>query len=289
VVESDEPDHVADFAPADAVSRRIADHVVEFLLEEMRAGRIPQEFLPLQAGVGNIANGVLALLGQHPEIPAFQMYSEVFQDAMVDLMRVGKLTGASATALTVSSGRMQDIYNDFNFFAERVVLRPQEVSNHPGIIRRLGVIAMNTVLEADIYGNANSSHIYGMDVMNGVGGSGEFTRNSYLSILMTPSIAKEGRISAIVPMCPHIDNNEHSVQVIVTEQGLADLRGLGPARRARLMIERCAHPMYRDYLHRYVDESRRGHIRHDLNRCFELHRNLMAYGSMLPEISHPAG
>jgi propionyl-CoA:succinyl-CoA transferase len=137
VVESDEPDHVADFAPADAVSRRIADHVVEFLLEEMRAGRIPQEFLPLQAGVGNIANGVLALLGQHPEIPAFQMYSEVFQDAMVDLMRVGKLTGASATALTVSSGRMQDIYNDFNFFAERVVLRPQEVSNHPGIIRRL--------------------------------------------------------------------------------------------------------------------------------------------------------
>ncbi len=283
VVESNEPDYVADFSPPDAISRKIADHVVRFLFKEKQANRIPPGFLPMQAGVGNIANGVLAVLGEDTDIPSFTMYSEVFQDAMVDLMLAGKLTGASATSLTVSSKRMQAIYDDFDFFASRIVLRPQEISNHPGVIRRLGVIAMNTVIEADIYGNANSSHICGMDVMNGVGGSGDFTRNSYLSILMTPSIAKNGRISAIVPMCPHIDNNEHSVQVIVTEQGLADLRGLGPAQRAREMINQCAHPMYREYLERYVIESRGGHIRHDLARCFELHRNLMEYGSMLPE------
>ena len=141
---------------------------------------------------------------------------------------------------------------------------------------------MNTALEADIYGNVNSTHLYGMDVMNGIGGSGEFTRNGYLSLMMTPSIAKGGKISAIVPMCPHIDHNEHSVQVLVTEQGLADLRGLGPKLRAEAIIRNCAHPMYRDYLSAYVRDSRHGHIRHDLTRCYELHRNLMDHGAMLP-------
>jgi propionyl-CoA:succinyl-CoA transferase len=146
----------------------------------------------------------------------------------------------------------------------------------------LGVIAINTALEIDIYGNVNSSHVYGMDIMNGIGGSGEFTRNSYLSIFMAPSVARGGSISTIVPMCPHIDNNEHSVGVVVTEQGLADLRGLGPMHRARTIIDRCAHPAYRETLHRYLQDSRLGHISHDLEHCFDLHRNLMAHGSMLP-------
>jgi acyl-CoA hydrolase len=81
-----------------------------------------------------------------------------------------------------------------------------------------------------------------------------------------------------------VDHNEHSVQVVVTEQGLADLRGLGPIERARTIIERCAHPMYRDYLRNYLESAPMGHIRHDLNRCFELHRNLLETGSMLPDI-----
>jgi acetyl-CoA hydrolase len=285
IVENSEPDRIAGFSPPDEVSNRIAGHVVEFLLSEMRAGRIPTGFLPLQAGVGNVANAVLSALGEHPEIPPFQMYSEVFQDAMLDLMFQGKLVGASATGLTLSGGKLKELVNHIDFFATRIVLRPQEISNHPGIIRRLGVMAMNTALEADIYGNVNSSHLYGMDVMNGIGGSGEFTRNSYLSIFMTPSIAKDGRVSAIVPMCPHIDSNEHSVQILVTEQGLADLRGLGPMQRARLIIDRCAHPAYREYLDRYILESRTGHIRHDLTRCFELHRNLLEHGEMLPGLS----
>jgi succinate CoA transferase len=283
VVYSDEPDRVAEFAPPDEDSRRIARHVVNFLLEEKRAGRIPPDFLPLQAGVGNVANAVIGAIGDHPDIPPFKMYSEVYQDAMADLMETGKLLGASATSLTLTASRLKNITENLDYYAPRIILRPQEISNHPGIIRRLGVIAMNTALEIDIYGNVNSSHLYGMDVMNGIGGSGEFTRNSYLSIFMTPSIAKDGKISKIVPMCPHIDNNEHSVQVVVTEQGLADLRGLGPMQRARLIIEKCAHPLYKDYLQRYIREARSGHIRHDLTRCFELHRNLMEHGTMLPE------
>lgn len=283
IVENDEPDHVGEFGAPDEIGKQIAGHVVKFLLDEMSAGRIPDTFLPLQAGVGNVANSVMAALGNHPDIPPFQMYSEVFQDAMYDLMAKEKLMGASATSLTVTIEKLRQMVDNIDFFAPRIVLRPQEISNNPGIIRRLGVIAMNTALEIDIYGNVNSSHLYGMDIMNGVGGSGEFTRNSYLSILMAPSIAKGGKISTVVPMCPHIDNNEHSVQIVATDQGLADIRGLGPQQRAQLIIERCAHPDYREYLERYAKEARLGHIRHDLNRCFELHRNLLEYGTMLPE------
>ena len=283
IVENDEADQVASFSAEDEISQKIAGHVIEFLLKEQRSGRIPPEFFPLQAGVGNTANAVLAGLGHHPEIPPFYMYSEVFQDAMVDLLVDGKLLGASATALTIVPDKLTQIIENMDFFGEKIVLRPQEISNHPGMIRRLGVIALNTALEIDLYGNVNSSHVMGTQIMNGVGGSGEFTRNSHLSIFMTPSVAKGGKISSVVPMTPHVDNNEHSVQIVVTEQGLADLRGLGPRERAEKIISTCAHPMYRPYLYDYIKKSRCGHISHDLERCYALHRNFMTYGQMLPD------
>ena len=282
IVENNEPDQVKTFHKEDGASLKIADHVVNFLLNEMRQGRIPPEFFPLQAGVGNTANAVLAGLGRHPEIPPFYMYSEVLQDSMVDLIAQGKLLGASATALTIVPEKLAQITDNMRYFGSRIVLRPQEISNHPGIIRRLAVIALNTALEMDIYGNVNSSHVMGTQIMNGVGGSGEFTRNSHLSIFMTPSTAKDGAISSIVPMTPHVDNNEHSVQIVVTEQGLADLRGLGPLERAEKIISTCAHPAYRPYLRDYIARSPCGHICHDLTRCFELHHNFMETGQMLP-------
>ncbi len=284
VLENDEPDRVAEFTEPDVRNKRIAEHVVRFLLDEMLAGRIPEEFLPMQAGVGNISNGVMAALSENPYVPPFKMYTEIFQESLVHLMEQGRLTGASTCGLAVTHETLQKIYANMDFFVPRIVLRPQELSNHPGLVRRLGVIAMNTAVEVDIYGNVNSSHVYGTDVINGVGGSGEFTRNAYISIFMCPSIAKGGRISSIVPMCPHIDNNEHSVQIVATDQGLADLRGLGPLQRARSVIEHCAHPAYRDYLHHYLEKARTGHIPHDLESCYELHINLMEQGAMLPDL-----
>ncbi len=176
---------------------------------------------------------------------------------------------------------MQRVFENMDFFAPRVVLRPVEITNSPGVVRRLGVIGINTVLEFDIYGCANSTHVCGTQLVNGVGGSGDFTRNAYLSVLMAPSTAKGGKISTVVPMVTHCDHNEHSVQIFVTEQGLADLRGLGPHQRAELIIEKCAHPSYRPYLHRYVQRSRQGHLRHDLSHCFDLHRSFLEAGSML--------
>jgi propionyl-CoA:succinyl-CoA transferase len=283
IVETDAADELGGFDAADEASRAIARHVVEFLLEERAARRIPPEFLPLQSGVGNIANAVLEGLGDNPDVPNFLMYTEVLQASAFELMRRGRLLGASTCGLTFTAAQMQTLSENLDFFAERIVLRPQEISNNPALLRQLGVISMNAALEVDLYGHVNSTHVTGRTMMNGIGGSGDFARNAYLSIFMCPSVAKGGRVSTVVPMCPHVDHNEHSVQVIVTEQGLADLRGLAPRERAELMIDRCAHPAYRDYLRRYVHEAGPGHIRHDLSRCFELHQNLLRDGAMLPD------
>ena len=280
VVETDEPDGVAPFRAPDAASEAIAGHIVEFLVHEMRAGRVPDAFLPVQSGVGNVANAVMTGLGASKDIPPFYMYSEVFQDALVDLMLAGRLRGASTTALTLSDAETDRVYADMDFFAPRLVIRPQELSNNPGVIRRLGVISINTALEMDIYGNVNSTHIMGTQLMNGIGGSGDFVRNAFLSILVAPSMAKGDAISTVVPMVSHLDHNEHSVQVLVTEQGLADLRGKGPIERAREIIGRCAHPSYRPYLEKYVSDSPAGHIRHDLMECFGLHRAYLETGTM---------
>ncbi|TWT81976.1 Propionyl-CoA:succinate CoA transferase [Planctomycetes bacterium CA13] len=281
VVETDEADELGGFAPPDEMSEAIAGHVVNFLSKELSDGRIPPEFLPLQSGVGNVANAVTKSMGDSPDIPDFLMYTEVLQSAAFDLLRSGRLRGASTCALTLMPEQMIELADNMNYFANRMILRPQEISNNPAAVRQLGVIALNTALEADIYGHANSTHVSGSAIMNGIGGSGDFARNAYLSVFFCPSIAKGGKISTIVPMCTHVDHNEHSVQVMVTEQGLADLRGLAPEARAERIIEKCAHPDYRSYLHQYVKDSRNSHIKHDLEHCFDLHKNLAKTGSML--------
>lgn len=284
IVEHEQPDGILPPTPPDPVSRKIADNFIRCVLGEQKAGRIPPEFLPLQSGVGNIANAVLSGLDEHPDCPPFYMFTEVLQDSVVALLESGTALGASTSSLTVSEERLGHIYENMNFFESRIILRPQEITNNPGLVRRMGVITTNTALEVDIYGHVNSTHVGGSYMMNGIGGSGDFTRNAYLSFFMCPSIAKGGRISTIVPMVTHVDHNEHSVQFVITEQGFADLRGLAPTERARTLIDRCAHPAYRDYLHRYVENSPSGHIRHDLDHCFDLHRNLRDHGQMLPDL-----
>ncbi|MAT70059.1 MAG: acetyl-CoA hydrolase [Planctomycetaceae bacterium] len=285
IVETDEADELGSMSPADDISEAIAGHVVEFIQRELASGRLPTDFLPLQSGVGNIANSVMQGIGSNPEIPDFLMYSEVLQSAPFELLLSGRLQGASTTALTLLPEQMEMLLENVDELSSRLVLRPQEISNNPAVVRQLGVIAMNTALEVDLYGHVNSTHVSGRRMMNGIGGSGDFARNAYLSIFVCPSAVKGGRISTITPMCSHVDHNEHSVNVIVTEQGYADLRGLAPAQRAQRIIEHCAHPAYKDYLHRYYRNAGGGHIRHNLSRCFELHENLERYGWMLPELA----
>ena len=280
IVFSDEEDEVGGFKNPDAVTNKIGENVADFLAAEIRSGRIPQSFLPIQSGVGNIANAVLGAMGGHPEIPAFEMYSEVIQDSVISLMEKERLTFASGTSLTVSPAILKEIYSNLDFFRRHMVLRPQEITNNPEVVRRLGIISINTAIEVDIFGNVNSTHIMGNNMMNGIGGSGDFTRNAYISIFTCPSAAKGGKISPIVPLCSHLDHSEHSVQVVVTEQGIADLRGKDPLERAKEIVGNCAHPDYRDELHRHLKDVIGGHTPQSLNRAFNMHQRFLETGSM---------
>jgi len=257
IVETDAPDRNLPFAAPDAAAEAIAGHLIEFFRHEVARGRLPASLLPLQSGVGNIANAVLSGLVTGP-FEGMTSYTEVIQDGMLDLLDSGKLLMASATAFSLSPEAAARLNADMGAYRGKMILRPQEISNHPELIRRLGCLAMNGLIEADIYGNVNSTHIMGSRIQNGIGGSGDFARNAYVSIFMTPSIAKGGAISAIVPQASHVDHISQDVQVLVTEQGLADLRGLSPKQRAQVIIENCAHPDYRPALADYYRRARIG-------------------------------
>ncbi|GAB2811357.1 acetyl-CoA hydrolase/transferase family protein [Comamonas piscis] len=283
VVETHKGDRDNVFAAPDANSNTIAASIIDFLSHEMKMGRLPQEMLPIQSGVGNVANAVLAglLTGPFDNLLGF---TEVLQDGMLDLLRSGKMARASATSISLSSAAYRDFEENIDFYRDRIILRPQEISNHPELVRRLGVIAMNSMIEADIYGNINSTHVMGSSMMNGIGGSGDFARNGFLSFFVTPSVAKNGQISCIVPMCSHVDHTEHDTQIIVTEQGLADLRGLSPKQRAKVIIERCAHPDFRPMLQDYVDRAMQQsaglHTPHILTEALSWHQRFLDTGSM---------
>ena len=280
VVETNRKDEVGGFTAPDEVTTQIGKYVSEFLTQEIKAGRIPASFLPIQSGVGNIANAVMFELGNNPEIPAFQMYTEVIQDAVIDLMKKGRVSFASGCSLTVTDPVLQEIYDNLDFFHDKLILRPQELSNNPELVRRMGLITINTALEADIYGNINSTHVMGTKMMNGLGGSGDFTRNAYISIFTTPSTAKGGAISAIVPMVSHIDHSEHSVKVLITEHGIADLRGTSPRQRAELIINNCVDPQFRPMMREYLAKATKGHTPTDLSSCFNMHKAFIETGDM---------
>lgn len=281
VVETDWPDEARPFASPDPVTDKIGQNVADFLAADMKHGKVPSSFLPLQSGVGNIANAVLGALGKNPTIPPFEMFTEVIQDSVIGLMREGRVKFGSTCALTVTNDCLRGIYNDMDFFRDKLVLRPSEISNSPELIRRLGIISINTAIEADLYGNINSTHIGGTKMMNGIGGSADFTRNAYLSIFTCPSVAKQGKISAIVPMVSHVDSSEHSVDILVTEQGVADLRGKSPRQRAQLIIENCAHPEYRPILRDYLAHAdAKRQTPHAIGAALGMHVTLEKKGDM---------
>lgn len=285
VVYTNSPDRNSAFKPPDKASQQIAGHILEFLDWEVKKGRIPSSLLPIQSGVGNIANAVLLGLQDAP-FENLTSYTEVIQDGMIELLRSGKVTCASATAFSLSPQMLAKVNAEMASFRGSIVLRSQEISNHPEIIRRLGVIAMNGMIEADIYGNINSTHIMGSHIQNGIGGSGDFARNGYVSIFMAPSLAQGGLISTIVPVVSHVDHTEHDVAVVVTEQGLADLRGLSPRQRAKLIIGNCAHPDYRPLLWDYQQRAERlsfgKHTPHLISETLDWHKRYLRSGRMRP-------
>lgn len=266
----------------------MADHLLTFLRSEVTAGRLTEKLAPLQSGIGSVANAVLHGMVKS-EFEGLEVYSEVLQDAVFDLIDAGKVKFASCASITLSQEKMDQVFTNLDDYKDKIIMRPQEMSNHPEIIRRLGLISINTALELDIYGNVNSTHVSGTKMMNGIGGSGDFARNARLAIFVTKSVAKGGDISSIVPFVSHVDHTEHDVDVIVTEQGYADLRGLAPRERVPLIIENCAHPMYREQLRAYYEEAleRGGQTPHVLEKAFSWHENLAKNGTMRELVAEP--
>lgn len=281
IVESDIPDHVRALTAPDETSWKIAMNLTDFLEQEQKKGRVPKQMLPLQSGVGSIANAVLLGLAQS-RFEDLHMFSEILQDSVFTLIKMGKITQASGCAFTPSPKVWEMYKGDPELYKKALVLRPLDISNNPGVIRRLGVIAMNTPIEFDIYGQANSTHIMGDNMMNGIGGSGDYMRNGYITIFSTPSTAKNGAISKIVPMVTHADHTEHDTMIFITEQGIADVRGLSPIQRAKCIIENCAHPDYRPQLRKYLADAQKngGHEPVDLEHCFDMELNFRKYGTM---------
>ena len=290
VIESDYQDQTAENTPADDTSKAIAGHLIEFLEHEVTHGRLPPSLLPLQSGIGNIANAVIGGL-ENSNFRNLKVWTEVIQDTFLDLFDSGRLDFATATSVRFSPTGFERFYSNWESYHNKLLLRSQQVSNSPEIIRRLGVIGMNTPVEVDIYAHANSTCVMGSRMLNGLGGSADFLRSAKYSIMHTPSTRPSKTdphgVSCIVPMCTHVDQTEHDLDIIVTENGLADVRGLSPRERARVIIDKCAHEVYKPILKAYFEKAESeclrkgmGHEPHMLFNTFDMHKALNEEGSM---------
>lgn len=290
VLHSDYRDQTLPNSAADEGSQQIANHIIEFWTHEVKHGRLPDSLLPIQSGIGNIANAVVGGLNDS-NFKNLKVWTEVIQDTFLDLFDSGKLDFATATSVRFSPDGFKRFYDNWEAYHNKLLLRSQQVSNSPEIIRRLGVIGMNTPVEVDIYAHANSTCVLGSRMLNGLGGSADFLRSSKYSIMHTPSTRPSKTdphgVSCIVPMCTHVDQTEHDLDVVVTEAGLADVRGLSPRERARVIIDKCAHEIYRPILKEYLDKAEweclrkgMGHEPHLLWNSFDMHKALVEEGSM---------
>ncbi|CAR30380.1 Acetyl-CoA deacylase [Lachancea thermotolerans] len=290
IVESNQRDIVPPNTEADDASRAIASHLIGFLEHEVTCGRLPANLHPLQSGIGNIANAVIEGLSS-ASFKNLTVWTEVLQDSFLDLFENGSLDFATATSIRLTEPGFRRFFDNWDEFSKKLCLRSQVVSNNPELIRRLGVIAMNTPVEVDIYAHANSTNVSGSRMLNGLGGSADFLRNAKLSIMHTPAARPSKTdptgISTIVPMASHVDQTEHDLDIVVTDQGLADLRGLSPTERAREIINHCAHPDYKpiltDYLDRaefYARKHKCLHEPHILKNAHKFHINLAEKGTM---------
>jgi succinyl-CoA:acetate CoA-transferase len=272
VVETDDPDTPYSFREPTDVDQKIADNFASFLEVELRRNPAMAECIRLQFGVGSMGNALMgALVSFDDGGRNIEYFGEVVQDGMLDLLADGTFRVASATSLALSEEGQERLFADIDRYTDGLVLRPASVSNRAELVDRFGVVAVNSAVEVDIYGNVNSTHVGGTRLLSGIGGSGDFNRNGLLSITALPSTTTDGDISRIVPAVTHVDHTEHDVSVIVTEHGVADLRGLSPAERAKEVIAECASPEYRKLLRTYFDRAceQRGHTPHDFDAAYD--------------------
>ena len=271
VVRTDARDDPYEFRDLTDVDRRIAEHLLRFLEREAARDPVVGAAPTLQFGVGSLGNALMSALADSSLVDEdLRYYGEVIQDGLLDLLDDGHLEAASATSLALSAEGQDRLFDDPDRYADRVVLRPSDVSNAPALVDRFGVVAVNSAVGVDIYGHINSTHVRGSRLINGVGGSVDFNRNAHVTVVALPATAGDGDVSTVVPKATHVDHTEHDVDVVVTEHGVADLRGRSPVERADVIIN-CAAPDARPDLRAYLNRARdgRGHQPHDLDSAYD--------------------
>ncbi|MFB6312017.1 MAG: acetyl-CoA hydrolase/transferase C-terminal domain-containing protein, partial [Salinirussus sp.] len=237
IIRTDRPDATYDAWESSATEEAIADHFIEFIADEMDRNPLFQDALTFEFGFGALGNALLSGLRELDVGDRdVAVYGEVLQDAVLDLIETEACIGASGTTLALSDAGLDRVLENIERYAEEIVLRPTDLSNNATLVDRFGVIAVNGALEVDLYGHVNSTHINGTHVVNAIGGSGDFNRHSPLAVVALSSTASGGDVSRIVPMVPHVDHTEHDIDIVITEHGVADLRGTVPLERAEMLI-----------------------------------------------------
>jgi acyl-CoA hydrolase len=229
------------------------DHAIAALIAE----RVPDR-ATLQVGIGSIPNAVLAALGGHRDLG---IHTELLSDGIVDLIEAGVVTGVfkrrrpnqSVTTFALGTRRLYDFLHE----NPSIQFLPVEWVNDPRIIAQQPLmVSINATTEVDLLGQAASETIGGR-YYSGSGGQADFARGAMFSeggqgFLVTRSTTSDGATSKIVPRLARgsvVTTLKNTVDKVVTEWGVAELRGRSLTERARSLID-IAHPDFRSQLER---------------------------------------
>ncbi len=217
-----------------------------------RCARLIRDGDTLQAGPGAACDGVLCALGQKRDLG---LHSELFTEAMLDLVEQGAVNGSRKTlhpgkivAAALAGGERLYRFADNNPSLE---LYPASYVDAPGVIlRNRNMVSITSCMEADLMGQIAAETI-GLTQVGGVGGQADFIRGAALSpggrsIIVMASTTAEGRFSRIVPFLEEgaaVSVSRNDVDYLVTEYGVAALRGRTLRQRAKALIG-IAHPAF---------------------------------------------
>ena len=245
-VEVDVPPYAHPTGEISDVERRIGEHVADLV----------PDGATLQLGIGAIPSAVAMALGDKRDLG---IHTEMFTDAIVDLVESGVVTGARkernrgkiVTAFMMGTQRLYDFVHD----NPMVEMRSVDFTNDTHVIRSFGrMVAINSAIEVDLTGQVVADSI-GHRLYSGVGGQMDFIRGAALAeegraIIALPSTAAGGtrsRITATLVAGAGVVTTRAHVRTVVTEWGVAELFGRSVGERAAALIG-IAHPDHRDQL-----------------------------------------
>jgi acyl-CoA hydrolase len=158
VVETNRPDEVKSFSDVDESNRQDGDMLLYSSQARLNAEPFPRNFLPIQSGVGEHSQCCAGSLGSNKEIPPFKIKLNVTRIRYQPDER-SYVTCASGCSLTIIPALLEDIYANFNFFKDKLILRPQENFEQPRGSSPVGINYHQHRAEAEIFGNVNSTHV----------------------------------------------------------------------------------------------------------------------------------